>query len=56
MIDPLDEFLGYRLRRASGLMMADLAQTLDPTGLRLPPIPTAARAISGGCWASSART
>lgn len=34
MIDPLDEFLGYRLRRASGLMMADLAQTLEPTGLR----------------------
>lgn len=34
MINPLDELLGYRLRRASAVMMTDLARSLEPTGLR----------------------
>lgn len=32
--DPLDTLLGYQLRRASSVMMADLASTLRETGLR----------------------
>lgn len=32
--DPLDALLGYQLRRASSVMMADLAATLRETGLR----------------------
>ena len=32
--DPLDTLLGYQLRRASSVMMADLAATLRETGLR----------------------
>lgn len=34
MHDPLDALLGYQLRRASSVMMADLASTLRETGLR----------------------
>jgi DNA-binding MarR family transcriptional regulator len=32
--DPMDALLGYQLRRASSVMMADLASTLRETGLR----------------------
>ncbi len=32
--DPLDALLGYQLRRASSVMMADLAASLRETGLR----------------------
>lgn len=32
--DPLNGLLGYQLRRASSVMMADLAATLRETGLR----------------------
>lgn len=32
--DPLDALLGYQLRRASSVMMADLAAALRETGLR----------------------
>lgn len=32
--DPLDDLLGYQLRRASSVMMADLASSLRETGLR----------------------
>ncbi|HEX8389607.1 MAG TPA: MarR family transcriptional regulator [Sphingomonas sp.] len=34
MIDPLDELLGYQLRRASAVMMADLTRTLGSLELR----------------------
>jgi DNA-binding MarR family transcriptional regulator len=34
MIDPLDGLLGYQLRRASVVMMADLSSALEPLGLR----------------------
>lgn len=34
MHDPLDNLLGYQLRRASSVMMADLAASLRDTGLR----------------------
>lgn len=34
MRDPLQALMGYQLRRASLVMMADLARSLLPTGLR----------------------
>ena len=34
MHDPLENLLGYQLRRASSVMMADLAASLRDTGLR----------------------
>lgn len=34
--DPMDNLLGYQLRRASAVMMAHLAATLAETGLRPP--------------------
>jgi DNA-binding MarR family transcriptional regulator len=34
MIDPLDDLLGYQLRRASAVMMVDLSRTLEPLSLR----------------------
>lgn len=33
--DSLGELIGYRLRRASAVMMADLARVLAPLGLRM---------------------
>ena len=33
MIDPMKDFLGYNLKRASAVAMADLSSALAPTGL-----------------------
>lgn len=41
LIDPLDGYLGYQLRRASAIFMADLANSLAPFALR----PTEASAL-----------